>query len=106
MIFPNVHDERWSECTSRVHAGASVLELDWNETLVEYEKRNLNSQDTYRCQMTGCDGKTNSQWSRSLEVAATIIANAMDDKHQNECDQCCGNRIKTLVRELNTRWRQ
>jgi hypothetical protein len=37
--------------------------------------------------MSSCDGKSDGQWNGSLDVRSTTIANAMNDKHEDEGDE-------------------
>lgn len=42
---------------------------------------------TYSSQMSCSNGQSNGKWIWSLMITTTVIANTMDNKDKNECDQ-------------------
>lgn len=93
MILPNAHDESWSECPSWIHASTGVLNLCKKEqkssfaSVRRYNSTPSNGIVTYCSQMSGGDRQSNGKWAGSLVIAAAIIANAVNNKNQNEGDQ-------------------
>lgn len=96
VICPVINNESRSEWSCWIHTCAGVLNLErkkwtqkqpcWIQTtkLIEIKLQKL----TYGGQMSSGDWKSNCQWCWSFEVITAFITDTVNNKHQDECNQC------------------